>query len=89
MAQITAQMVKDLREMTGAGMMDCKAALGEASGNIDDPLLSRRHVAFRVAGEDEIIVEDLESRNGTYVDGERIKGRVTVGTGATIRAGSA
>ena len=35
MAQITAQMVKDLRELTGAGMMDCKAALGEASGNID------------------------------------------------------
>src|ERR1041384_5086044 len=35
MAQITAQMVKDLREMTGAGMMDCKAALGEASSNID------------------------------------------------------
>src|SRR6202000_2887629 len=35
MAQITAQMVKDLREMTGAGMMDCKAALGEAAGNID------------------------------------------------------
>jgi len=31
MAQITAQMVKDLREMTGAGMMDCKAALGETS----------------------------------------------------------
>jgi elongation factor Ts len=28
-------MVKDLREMTGAGMMDCKAALGEASGNIE------------------------------------------------------
>src|SRR4029453_4576808 len=35
MAQITAKMVKDLREMTGAGMMDCKAALGETSGNID------------------------------------------------------
>jgi elongation factor Ts len=35
MAQITAQMVKDLREMTGAGMMDCKAALGETSGDID------------------------------------------------------
>ena len=28
-------MVKDLREMTGAGMMDCKAALGEAAGNVD------------------------------------------------------
>ena len=35
MAQITAQMVKDLRDMTGAGMMDCKAALGETSGDVD------------------------------------------------------
>ena len=35
MAEITAAMVKELREKTGAGMMDCKAALGEASGNID------------------------------------------------------
>ena len=35
MANITAQMVKDLREMTGAGMMDCKAALGETAGNVE------------------------------------------------------
>jgi elongation factor Ts len=35
MANITAQMVKDLREMTGAGMMDCKAALGECAGELD------------------------------------------------------
>lgn len=35
MAQITAQMVKDLREMTGAGMMDCKAALAEAGGDLE------------------------------------------------------
>jgi elongation factor Ts len=35
MANITAQMVKDLRELTGAGMMDCKTALGETSGNVD------------------------------------------------------
>ena len=35
MAQITAQMVKDLREMTGAGMMDCKSALSETAGNVD------------------------------------------------------
>ncbi len=32
---ITAQMVKQLREMTGAGMMDCKKALGETNGDID------------------------------------------------------
>lgn len=36
MANISAQMVKELRDMTGAGMMDCKAALGETSGNIQD-----------------------------------------------------
>ena len=35
MANITAQMVKDLREQTGAGMMDCKAALGENGGDIE------------------------------------------------------
>jgi len=32
---ITAQMVKELREMTGAGMMDCKKALNECEGNIE------------------------------------------------------
>ncbi|HEX3441435.1 MAG TPA: translation elongation factor Ts [Pseudolabrys sp.] len=34
MANITAQMVKELRESTGAGMMDCKAALSETAGDI-------------------------------------------------------
>ncbi len=33
--EITAKMVKDLREMTGAGMMDCKKALGEAEGDME------------------------------------------------------
>lgn len=35
MANITAQMVKELREMTGAGMMDCKSALNETAGDIE------------------------------------------------------
>ena len=35
MAEISAGMVKQLREMTGAGMMDCKAALQEAGGSLD------------------------------------------------------
>ena len=35
MATITASMVKDLRDKTGAGMMDCKAALGETSGDME------------------------------------------------------
>lgn len=33
---ITASMVKELREMTGAGMMDCKKALNETNGNMDE-----------------------------------------------------
>ena len=36
MAEISAKMVKDLREMTGAGMMDCKKALVETEGNMDE-----------------------------------------------------
>ena len=35
MAEITAALVKDLREKTGAGMMDCKRALTETGGNMD------------------------------------------------------
>jgi elongation factor Ts len=35
MANISAQMVKELRERTGAGMMDCKGALGETNGEME------------------------------------------------------
>jgi elongation factor Ts len=35
MAEVTAKLVKELREMTGAGMMDCKKALVEAEGDLD------------------------------------------------------
>jgi elongation factor Ts len=44
---ITAAMVKDLRDQTGAGMMECKAALTEAGGNLDEAitLLRKRGLA--------------------------------------------
>ena len=35
MAEITASLVKELRERTGAGMMECKKALVEANGDIE------------------------------------------------------
>ena len=35
MTEITASLVKDLRELTGAGMMDCKRALQETGGDLD------------------------------------------------------
>jgi elongation factor Ts len=35
MTNVTAPMVRDLRDKTGAGMMDCKAALGETNGDVE------------------------------------------------------
>lgn len=47
MAEISAAAVKDLRERTGAGMMDCKKALADAGGNLDQAvtLLRERGLA--------------------------------------------
>ena len=47
MATITADQVKQLRDKTGAGMMECKAALAEANGNIEEAttLLRKRGLA--------------------------------------------
>jgi elongation factor Ts len=47
MAEITAALVKQLRDKTGAGMMECKSALAEANGNIDEAmtLLRKRGLA--------------------------------------------
>jgi elongation factor Ts len=38
MAEITAALVKELREKTGAGMMDCKRALGEVGGDVEQAI---------------------------------------------------
>jgi elongation factor Ts len=45
--EITAAMVKQLRDLTGAGMMECKAALTEAKGNIEEAttILRKRGLA--------------------------------------------
>ena len=47
MANISADQVKKLRDLTGAGMMECKAALTEANGNIEEAvaLLRKRGLA--------------------------------------------
>jgi elongation factor Ts len=47
MAEITAAMVKQLRDQTGAGMMECKAALTEANGDMEEAvtLLRKRGLA--------------------------------------------
>ncbi|MCR5788509.1 MAG: translation elongation factor Ts [Lachnospiraceae bacterium] len=69
MANITASMVKELREVTGAGMMDCKKALSETDGDMDAAveflrkkgLASAEKKAGRIAAEgvvDTLVTED-------------------------------
>ena len=58
--EISADKVKKLRDLTGAGMMDCKAALQEAAGEVDQaitilrkresPLLQKKPDALRPKG---------------------------------------
>lgn len=47
--KITSQMVKDLRDKTGAGMMDCKKALSEAEGDIEKAVDLLRQKGLAVA----------------------------------------
>ncbi len=50
MADITASMIKDLREKTGAGMVDCKNALVEADGNVEQAIELLRKKGMATAG---------------------------------------
>ena len=67
---VTAAMVKELREMTGAGMMDCKKALSATSGNMDEAveflrkkgLAGAQKKAGRIAAEG--IADTLVSEDG-------------------------
>jgi len=54
MSQITSEMIKRLREMTGAGMMDCKAALTEGEGSMDKAVEILRKKGLK----------DIEKRSG-------------------------
>ncbi|AJD91027.1 elongation factor Ts [Jeotgalibacillus malaysiensis] len=58
---ITAQMVKELREKTGAGMMDCKKALQETNGDMDQAIdfLREKGIAKAAKKADRIAAEGL------------------------------
>lgn len=70
MAEITAQMVRDLRERSGLPMMDCKQALGETGGDVDKAmeLLRKRGAA---AAEKKAGRATAEGRIGSYVDPQK------------------
>ncbi len=74
MATITADAVKDLRERTGAGMMDCKRALEESSGDLDAAILLLRERGLAAASKK----ADREAREGLVSSYIHPGGRVGV-----------
>ncbi|MBO1360986.1 elongation factor Ts [Acetobacter sacchari] len=75
MAEITAALVKDLREKTGAGMMDCKKALNEAGGDIEAAIdwLRTKGLAAAAKKSGRVTAEGLvgvvsEGRRGAMVE---------------------
>ena len=66
MAEITAQMVKELRERTGAGFLDCKKALEEANGNMEEAILILRKKGLAKA-EKKVGRQTAEGLIGSYV----------------------
>ena len=76
MADITASMVKELREMTGAGMMDCKKALTETVGDIEKAveflrekgLAAAAKKAGRVAAEGLVKTLVIEDKKAVIVE---------------------
>ena len=68
--------------------LDLEVAIGRQDGDlvVEDPEVSRRHAVLRRSG-GSVVVEDLDSTNGTFVNGERIRAPITVGPGDTVRVG--
>ena len=68
--EITASLVKELREATGAGMMDCKKALSECKGDFDEAInwLREKGIAKSAKKESRIAAEGLAN---IYVDGNK------------------
>jgi len=64
--EITASLVKELRERTGTGMMECKTALVEASGNLDEAISILRKKGLS-AGAKKAHRETSEGLVGSYI----------------------
>ena len=73
---VTASMVKELRELTGAGMMDCKKALNEKNGNMDEAIEYLRKngeakavkKAGRIAAEGIVMAEVKDDKTAAIVE---------------------
>jgi DNA-binding CsgD family transcriptional regulator len=77
------------RELLIAGATFVVGRGAQADLQLDDESVSRRHASFRIDDEDAASVEDLGSRNGTFVNDRRIAGRVGLAPGDRIALGAA
>lgn len=68
MSEITHEMVKELREKTGGGIMDCKRALLEAAGDMEKAVDFLRQKGLSVAAK-KSVRETKEGIIGTYIHG--------------------
>ena len=71
-------------------LMEGQFAVGRSATcqlSLDDPLVSRRHALLAVSP-DGVTIEDLQSRNGVVVNGQRIVGRTPLKAGDKIVIGS-
>ena len=68
--------------------LDLEVAIGRQDTDlvVEDPEVSRRHAVLR-RSDGSVIVEDLDSTNGTFVNGERIHSPIRVGPGDQVRVG--
>ncbi len=68
--------------------MGVQMTIGRLDGDLvlEDPEVSRHHAVLRRSGES-VLVEDLDSTNGTFVNGERIRSPITVDPGDQVRVG--
>jgi elongation factor Ts len=65
-AEVTTALIKELREMTGAGMMDCKKALQETEGNVEEAIENMRKSgalkaakkSTKVAAEGQVVIRE-------------------------------
>ena len=71
MTQITAKLVSELREKTGAGMMDCKKALGEVNGDIEKAVDYLRQKGLAAAQKKQSRIA-AEGTIGSYIHSGRI-----------------
>jgi len=74
MADISAELVKELRERTGAGFMDCKRALTESDGDLDKAIVILREKGLAAAAKK----SDREAREGLVSSYIHTGGRVGV-----------